>query len=111
MTTPSKLHLRGVGASPGEAAGTVRLARSLVDLKRVRQGDVLVVRESNPAWTAGLLKAGALISEFGGIICHAAIVAREMGIPCVVDIERATVVLRDGMRVRVDGTEGVVNEL
>lgn len=101
---------KGLGVSSGCAAGPVRVVRSLNDLSKVQVGDVIVVRESNPAWTVGMMKASALISELGGIICHAAIVAREMGIPCVVNVERATEICQDGISVLVDGDTGIIYE-
>lgn len=110
MTQESKIVARGMGTSPGVATGPVTVGKNISDLSRVQNGDVIVVRESNPAWTVGMMKASALISELGGIICHAAIVAREMGVPCVVNVENATQILRDGMRVKVDGEKGIIYE-
>ena len=69
-----------------------------------------MVQHSSPAWSVGMTRACAIISEFGGIISHAAIVAREMGIPCVVAVERATVLLTNGMLVQVDGETGTIHE-
>lgn len=101
---------RGVAASPGEAEGKVVVVQSVLELSKVQEGDILVVRESNPAWTVAMMNATGLISQFGGIICHAAIIAREMGIPCIVDVENATDLFRDGMQIKIDGTKGIVYE-
>lgn len=111
MSMPvNKILARGVGASPGVIEGKVVVVREISDLSKVQNGDIIVVLESNPAWIVGMMKASALISEFGGIICHAAIIAREMGIPCVVDVENATQIVQDGMYVTVDGKEGIIYE-
>jgi pyruvate,water dikinase len=101
--------IRGVGVSPGSATGQVRV---IVDPVRqagqLRPGDVLVASATDPGWTPLFLIAGAAVVERGGMLSHAAIVAREVGIPLVVDVARATQALRDGQRVRVDGGSGLV---
>jgi pyruvate,water dikinase len=105
-----KLIAQGLGASTGIVTGQVRVLSSPSELDQLVDGEVLVVQHSNPAWTVGMLRAGAIISEFGGIISHAAIVAREMGVPCVVAVEHATSLLANGMLVRVDGETGTIHE-
>jgi pyruvate,water dikinase len=101
---------KGRPASPGTTAGIVKVVNKVEDLSKVEYGDILVVKYSNPAWTVGMVRAGALISETGGVISHAAIVAREMGLPCIVAVENATTIFKDGQRVKVDGTEGLIYE-
>lgn len=101
---------KGLGASQGIARGIVKVVTSIEELSKVEVGNILVVKSSNPAWTIGMLKAGALLSEKGGIISHVAIVAREIGIPCVVGVENATKIFKDGQRVKVDGERGIVYE-
>jgi pyruvate, water dikinase len=103
-----KLIAQGLGASTGIVTGRVRVLSSTDELDKLEAGEVLVVQHSSPAWSVGMLRAGAIISEFGGIICHAAIVAREMGVPCVVAVEHATSLLVDGMLVYVDGESGTI---
>src|SRR6266852_4807973 len=105
-----KLIAQGLGASTGIVTGRVRVLSSPNELDQLGEGEVLVVQHSSPAWTVGMLRAGAIISEFGGIISHAAIVAREMGVPCVVAVEHATSVLVNGMLVQVDGETGTIHE-
>lgn len=100
--------LTGVGASPGTAIGPVRLVWSLDDLPRVRAGDVLVCHTTSPAWTGAMLRSDAVVTEVGGLLSHAAIVAREFRIPAVVSVTAAMTHLEEGMRVHVDGTSGVV---
>jgi pyruvate,water dikinase len=71
-------------------------------------GDVLVARTTDPSWASVMYAAGALVVEIGGQLSHAAVVARELGIPCVMGVPSATRSLRDGDLVRVDGTAGTV---
>lgn len=101
---------KGRPASPGVTAGIVKVVRKLDELGKVELGDILVVEYSNPAWTVGMLKAGALVGEKGGVISHVAIIAREMGIPCIVAVENATKIFKDGQRIKIDGTNGVIYE-
>ncbi len=101
---------RGVGVSPGSATGTVRVIVDPVgQAGQLRPGEVLVARATDPGWTPLFLIAAAAVVERGGMLSHAAIVAREVGIPLVVDLALATRALRDGDRVRVDGDTGLVN--
>lgn len=104
----AELTLNGVGASPGAAAGRYFVARDLADLDAFEAGGILVVRQSNPAWIAGFLIAAGVVAEHGGLISHAAIAARELGLPCVVGVERATALIRTGQSGRIDGATGVV---
>jgi len=100
--------LIGLTVSNGKYEGTVKVLKSVEDFGKVNYGDVVVVYASSPAWSVPLLKAGALIAEVGGILCHAALVAREMGIPGIVNIENVTTILKDGDRVQVDGEAGEI---
>ena len=108
MMKTGSLIASGIGVSPGLIDGPIRIVNSVGELTDVMEGEILVVKKSNPAWTVGMMKAAALICEVGGIICHAAIVAREMGIPCVVNVPDAVNTFATGSRVRVDGTEGKI---
>ena len=80
------------------------------DLDRVREGDVLVVAALQPTWTSAMLRASAVATETGGLLSHAAIVAREMGKPAVVGVARLLARVEDGARVVVDGDAGVVEK-
>jgi pyruvate,water dikinase len=102
--------LRGLGASPGVAGGAVRVLRAPKEGTRLRQGEVLVAPMTNPDWVPTIRRAAAVVTDGGGMTCHAAIVSRELGVPCVVGARSATSTLRDGERVTVDGGEGVVRE-
>ncbi|MEV6930047.1 PEP/pyruvate-binding domain-containing protein [Dactylosporangium sp. NPDC051485] len=100
----------GVPSSPGRAKGPARPVRSVDDFASVRRGDVLVCRTTDPAWTPLFRLAAAVVTETGGVLSHAAIVAREFGIPAVVGAGRAMATLTDGAIVTVDGTAGTVTE-
>lgn len=100
--------LAGVACSPGRRHGRVRIVRGEADFGSVESGDVIVCRTTDPAWSVLFGVAGALVTDHGGVLCHAAIVAREFGIPAVLGTTQATEVLRDGQQVTVDGTAGRV---
>ena len=102
--------LRGLGGAPGSGSGRVRILRSLGDAPALEDGDVLVTHMTAPDWTALMRRSAAIVTDSGGMTCHAAIVSRELGIPCVVGTGEATRVLRDGELVTVDATRGVVLE-
>lgn len=101
----------GAGASPGIAEGTARVVAQPDDFARVQPGDVLVVATTTPAWTPLFPSLAALVTDTGGILSHAAVVAREYGIPAVVGATGATAAIPDGARVRVNGTTGKVSLL
>jgi len=101
--------VRGVPASPGVAYGRVKVALSVEEAaKKMEKGDVLVTKMTDPDWVPYMKMASAIVTDEGGMTAHAAIVARELGIPAVVGTGNATQVLKDGMLVTVDGTRGVV---
>jgi len=108
-TTPTE-RARGLGASTGVATGLVRVLRSPRDAAAFAAGEVLVAPRTDPDWMPVLRRAAAVVTESGGMTCHAAIVARELGVPCVVGVHGATTTLHDGELVTVDGTRGVVLE-
>ena len=100
--------MRGTAVSPGEVIGPARVLRSPVDGARMRTGGILVAPTTDPGWTPIFALAAGVVVEVGGVMSHAATVAREYGLPCVSNVDGATVRLRDGDVVRVDGTHGVV---
>lgn len=104
----SESALTGVAGSPGIAEGRVCIASDVDELDKVQDGDVLVCPITGPAWTVVFPMISALVTEAGGPLSHPAIVAREFGIPSVVGTGSATRVLRDGQRVRVDGSNASV---
>ncbi|HEX5592042.1 MAG TPA: phosphoenolpyruvate synthase [Solirubrobacterales bacterium] len=102
--------VHGLGAAPGEASGPVRLISELEQAGELRDGEVLVTHMTAPDWVPLMRRAAAIVTDSGGMTCHAAIVSRELGIPCVVGTSEATKVLRDGEVVTVDAGAGVVTE-
>lgn len=88
--------LSGITASAGSYTGSVRIVRGVEDIKNVRKGDVLVASMTSPEYVPAMRIAGAVITDQGGIMCHAAILSRELGIPCLVGTQSATRVLKDG---------------
>ena len=100
--------LRGLGAAPGRGGGPVALLTSLTEADRFQDGAVLVTRMTAPDWVPLMRRAAAIATDSGGMTCHAAIVSRELGIPCVVGTQDATKRLRDREPVTVDGTQGLV---
>lgn len=100
--------LQGLGISPGRARGRVRVLRSPAEGNRLAQGDILVTHAVDPGWTPLFMNAGGIILEMGGRLSHGAVVAREYGIPAVVNLEGVARRLVDGQEVTVDGTRGIV---
>jgi pyruvate,water dikinase len=99
--------LHGVAAAPGRHVGPARVVTSLTAATDVETDDVLVLEAPDVTWTPLLLRAGAVVTESGGMLAHAAIVAREVGVPCVASVSGATLI-RDGSTVCVDGWSGDV---
>ena len=102
--------VHGLGASPGRASGPVRLLQSAAESASLVSGEVLVARMTSPDWVPVMRRAAAIVTDAGGMTSHAAIVARELGVPCVVGTHHATERLRTGMIVTVDGVSGSVME-
>jgi phosphohistidine swiveling domain-containing protein len=103
--------LSGEVASPGKARGEVAIINAPEDMKKMKPGNVLVSFSTNPNLMPAIRRAAAIITDEGGLTCHAAIVSRELGIPCVVGTKIATQVLKDGDRVEVDANKGVIKKL
>ena len=102
--------VRGLGAAPGMASGPVRVIAELAAADGLAEDEILVTHMTAPDWVPLMRRAAAIVTDSGGMTCHAAIVSRELGIPCVVGTAEATKVLRDGELVTVDAGEGVVTE-
>lgn len=98
----------GQPAYPGKATGKVVIVNTIEDMKKMQQGDILVSEMTIPEIVAAMKKAAAFVTDMGGITCHAAIVARELGTPCVIGTKIATKVLEDGDIVEVDAEQGIV---
>ncbi len=100
--------LKGNVAYPGQAVGQVKIVQRKEDIEKMERGDILVSSATNPELVPAMKKAAAIITDEGGITCHAAIVSRELKIPCIVGTKIATRVLTDGTRVNVDAQHGIV---
>jgi len=108
--TPRNVLVSGLAASSGQASGRVRVLRSPDQGATLENGEILVAPMTSPDWVPTMRRAAALVTDGGGMTCHAAIVTRELGVPCVVGARNATTVLRDGELVTVDGARGEVYE-
>ncbi len=110
-TSHSQQHLQGIGASSGQVEGFIKVLLNWQAIPDIDSATILVVPYTDSGWAPLLAQAGGLIAEVGGRLSHGAIVAREYGIPAVMDIHYATQVLKDGQRVRIDGQLGLVEIL
>jgi len=107
----ARIVLKGLPASPGVYAGKAKIVFSPEDAaKKIQKGDILVTKMTNPDWVPYMRLAGAIVTDEGGMTCHAAIVSRELGIPCIVGSKDATKLLRDGETYTVDARSGVIYE-
>ncbi len=104
-TTPI---VKGAAASPGIGTGTVRVLKSPKEIGKVKNGDVLVAPMTSPDYVPAMKRASAIVTDEGGLTSHAAIVSRELGVPCIVGTKEATKKLKENVIVTVDGTKGVV---
>jgi pyruvate,water dikinase len=102
--------LTGASASPGMASGPVKIVSDASQIDKVADGDILVAEITTPDFVPAMKRAAAIVTDRGGRTSHAAIVSRELGIPCVVGTEQATTTLTDGRIITVDGSRGKVYE-
>ncbi|MCL4453809.1 phosphoenolpyruvate synthase [Ferroplasma sp.] len=104
--------LKGLPASPGKISGTARVLLNVDEMEKFREGDILVTKMTAPDWVPIMGKARAIITDDGGLTCHAAIISRELGVPCIVGTssfgQKATETLRDGETITVDAKNGLV---
>lgn len=103
--------LSGIGCSRGYVEGVARVITSLPDADRLQQGDILVTYFTDPGWTLKFPLLSGVITESGGMLSHAAVIAREYGIPAVLAVNGATREIRDGERIAIDGHSGRINLL
>ncbi len=99
---------RGLTASMGKATGKVKILKSATEINKVEEGDIIVAVMTRPDYIPAMKKASAIVTDEGGVTCHAAIVSRELGIPCIIGTKIATKVLKDGMNVEVNANHGWV---
>jgi pyruvate,water dikinase len=109
-TATGAVLLRGLGAAPGVGSGQVRVVGAHEDAARLLDGEILVTHMTSPDWVPLMRRAAAIVTDSGGMTCHAAIVSRELGIPCLVGTVKATTELHDGQEVTVDAGAGTVTE-
>jgi len=100
--------VRGFGAAPGIAAGVARILRGPAEMERLKAGEVLVTTMTTPDMVPAMSRSAAIVTDEGGMTCHAAIVSRELGVPCVVGTREGTKSIPDGGEVTVDGKAGAV---
>jgi pyruvate,water dikinase len=103
-----KVILQGFGASPGIARGVVKVIHDLNEMGKIEKGDILVTTMTSPDMVPAMEKSTAIVTDQGGATCHAAIISRELGIPCIVGTRSATTTLHDGDKIIVDATHGAV---
>ncbi len=101
---------KGLGASPGMASGMVKIIRNTDELDKIEEGDILVTVMTTPDMVPAMKRANGIITDEGGVTCHAAIVSRELGIPCVVGTGDASKILEENSVVTIDGNKGLVYE-
>ena len=100
--------IKGIACNNGIVTGTARVINSLEDIDRLEVGDILVTRFTDTGWTSKFAILKGIVTEYGGILCHAAIVSREYGIPCVVCTKDATKLIKDGSTITINGTTGEI---
>ncbi len=103
--------LKGVCASKGKATGKAKIIMTKDDFDKLKQGDILVTSMTRPEHTPIMKKAAAIVTDEGGITCHAAIVSRELGVPCIIGTQSATNVLKDNDLIEVDANKGIVRKI
>lgn len=105
-----KVLLKGTPASLGSATGKVKKIVFPYDFTGFEQGSILVTEMTSPLFLPVMKKAGAIVTDIGGLLCHAAIVSREFGIPCIVNTGEGTKILKDGQLITVNATKGEIYE-
>jgi len=103
-----ELLLEGTPASPGIGSGKAKIIFNLKDLEKIKEGDILITQMTNPDMVVSMQKASAIVTDEGGRTCHASIISREMGIPCIVGTQKATQILKDNEEITVDAYNGKV---
>ncbi len=103
--------VKGIIASTGSVQGRVRIMTNLEKIKDFLDGEILVAEYTNPSYVRAMIKAAAVVTDSGGVTSHAAIISRELGIPCIVGTRNATKVLKDGDVVEVEADSGMVKIL
>ena len=105
----AKSGISGLGACSGKATATARVIKDFSEIERLREGDILVTKFTDTGWTPKFAILSGIVTEFGGILCHAAIVSREYGIPAIVNCHDAMKKIKDGQTITIDGGTGEIN--
>ena len=100
--------VRGLGASPGMAAGNVKIILDIEELDKIEDGDIMVTTMTTPDMVPAMKRSSGIVTDEGGVTCHASIISRELGIPCVVGTGDATSILKENTGVTIDGKKGLV---
>ena len=100
--------IKGLGANNGTVIGTARVIESFSEIDRLQKNDILVTKFTDTGWTSKFAYLSGIVTEFGGILCHAAIVSREYGIPAIVSCHNAMSKIKDGDTIKIDGKTGIV---
>ena len=106
-----EFEVKGMVANRGRARGEAKLIFDLEDMGKVKKGDIIISPMTRPELMSVILKASGIITDFGGILSHAAIVSREFGIPCIVGTEKATRVFKDGDLIELNAYDGVARKI
>lgn len=106
--TGAGLLARGLPGSHGRIQGTARVISGLEEMDRIQPGDILVTKFTDTGWTSKFAMLSGVITEYGGVLCHAAIVSREYGIPCIIGTKDAMSLIKDGERILMDGGTGEI---
>ena len=107
----NSMDITGLGACPGKARGTVRVVKNVEDAQFLKKGEILVAEMTSPEYVPYMSRVKAIITDYGGILCHAAIVSREMNIPCIVGTVDATKKLKTGDEIYMDASDGFIQRI
>ena len=104
----SQAEIKGLGACSGTVTATARVIKDFSEIDRLKEGDILVTKFTDTGWTPKFAIMSGIVTEYGGILCHAAIVSREYGIPAIVNCHDAMKKIQDGQQITIDGSTGEV---
>ena len=108
MGAASDGQLKGLGANSGRVTGTARVIEDFSEIGRLKENDILVTRFTDTGWTPKFAILSGIVTEYGGILCHAAIVSREYGIPAIVSCHDIMSKIKDGQTITIDGGTGYI---
>ena len=100
--------IKGLGANNGKVVGIARVIENFDEIDRLQKNDILVTKFTDTGWTPKFAILSGIVTEYGGILCHAAIVSREYGIPCIVSCTDVMSKIKDGETITIDGATGEV---